>query len=319
MPIITEEPLRKYDPSSFSFGTVKDEVAGGMRDDWKYGKVDDAKKRAIYDCKDYNDFKMRVAGCTLKPIHRAEFNAPPKFAFNRQVGSQSAPDDQTGITPVSLRGSVPLSGSRCKASAMRTGREFEREMRRCTSQESKVALLQELDGEACGRLFGRELDAEVLRHLLIALDETTASGDVPAALGRSFLTLLATHCPSSASVAASFFTNEEREMIARLLARGGGQHTAGQDDIVRICAALGVTPKLIMAAEIAVQETPVPAAVEVTTTAAAATAAAAAAADGTEPTVSRGTDTGTSSGTVPVPAHLSEVGLVVVDSYDSLD
>jgi len=44
-----------------------------------------------------------------------------------------------------------------------------------------------------------------------------------------------------------FFTDEEREMIARLLVRGGGLHTGGQADNVRICDALGVSPKLIVA------------------------------------------------------------------------
>jgi len=59
------------------------------------------------------------------------------------------------------------------------------------------------------------------------------------------------HCPSSASAAASFFTDEEREMMVRLLVRGGGMHTGGRADNVRICDALGVSPKLIMALETA--------------------------------------------------------------------
>ena len=34
-------------------------------------------------------FRSRVAGCHLKPIHKNEFNAPPKFAFNRRLRRDS--------------------------------------------------------------------------------------------------------------------------------------------------------------------------------------------------------------------------------------
>lgn len=63
MPIIKEERLtRNLDTASFD--SVKKQVVGGIYEDWKRDTVDNAKKRAIYNSRNYDDFKSLVAGCT---------------------------------------------------------------------------------------------------------------------------------------------------------------------------------------------------------------------------------------------------------------
>ena len=57
---------------------------------WLQDTIDDAKKRAITTTASYDEFRSRVAGCMLKPIHKSEFNAPPKFSFNRPLGPLKA-------------------------------------------------------------------------------------------------------------------------------------------------------------------------------------------------------------------------------------
>lgn len=244
MPIIKEERLNPYDPSSFD--PVKGEVTDAMQFDWKRDMVDDAKKRAIYQASNYDDFKQRVAGCTLKPIHRHEFNVPPKYVFNRQgsggysgalqAPGAAAPRDVAGV----LGGAAAVAAaSKPGAKVPRTAHEFERELRRRVGASERVALLEQLDGDAYSRLFGREMDAEVLRQLVLALEEAAVPG-----AARRFLTEVATRCPSSATAASSFFGPKERNLVARLLARDGAR--AAEDD-VRICAALGVPPSAVAA------------------------------------------------------------------------
>lgn len=256
MPIIKEEPLNKYDPSSFSFAKVKGEVSNAVLEDWKHDKVDNAKKRAIYDCKNYDEFKQRVAGCTLKPIHRNEFNAPPKFAFNRQVLDHKRADGPGEIrsgAELAATAGVGLHLPSAQRGAVRNGREFERELRRCTSQQERVALLQGLDGKETARLFRHELDAEVLRQLLVALDEINTAAAT--GTGRRFLAALAAHCPASTATAASFLTAAEKEIVARLLIREAELQPEDQGDDVRICAALGVPPGMVAAMAAAAKST----------------------------------------------------------------
>ena len=52
MPILKEEKLNKFDPSSFD--SVKRDVAQGSYEDWKHNTIDEAKKRAIYSSGDKN-------------------------------------------------------------------------------------------------------------------------------------------------------------------------------------------------------------------------------------------------------------------------
>mmetsp|Transcript_104676 Transcript_104676/g.305594 ORF Transcript_104676/g.305594 Transcript_104676/m.305594 type:complete len:357 (-) Transcript_104676:36-1106(-) len=252
MPIIKEEPLSKYDPSTFAFATCKSEVAGAMQEDWKYNKVDDAKKRAIYDSHNYDEFKARVATCTLKPIHRNEFNAPPKYVFNRAGAKESEQKTGSSVRHAGLDGQVGLMQP--GKAAIKTGREFDRELRRCSSAQDKVALLQRLEEGDFARLFGRELDAEVLRRLILALDETLGSADAPFGSAQRFFSALATHCPSSAATAASFLINEERAAVARLLARESRCMGVEPAENARICAALGVPPQMVETALAQVEE-----------------------------------------------------------------
>jgi len=247
MPIIEEDPLHRYNPKNFEF--VKEEVQDAMHFDWKRDKVDDAKKRAITTAGTYGEFKDRVAGCTLKPIHRAEFNALPKHAFNRQVanvGAASGPlrsfasgydNSKQASAPRAIGGSAACSqGPRLP----KTPQEFDRELRKCTSAAQRVEFLERIGGETIGKLFGREIDPELLRKLFIALEEARVPG-----AARRFLSELASRCPSSATVASSFFGPEEKQMVARLLAWDRG--ASDQKEDVRICAALGVQPAAVTA------------------------------------------------------------------------
>mmetsp|Transcript_38888 Transcript_38888/g.91572 ORF Transcript_38888/g.91572 Transcript_38888/m.91572 type:complete len:249 (+) Transcript_38888:66-812(+) len=240
MPIIKEDPLHRYDPLNFQ--QVKGEVNEAMDFDWKRDKVDDAKKKAIYDSRNYDDFKARVAGCTLKSIHRNDFNQPPKFNFNKQTPGKDASAAMVATTGVSeeVLSAVRQStgGKSVSSTSPKSSREFERALRRQATPSGKVALLEQLDEDSCGALFGRELDAEVLRQVLIALEKVAEAGDGSAgSVARQFLGRLTRSCPNSVKMAASFLTNSERSIISALLA---SESSSPADEDVLICAAFGV-------------------------------------------------------------------------------
>mmetsp|Transcript_10940 Transcript_10940/g.22948 ORF Transcript_10940/g.22948 Transcript_10940/m.22948 type:complete len:287 (+) Transcript_10940:101-961(+) len=261
MPIIKEDPLKmslNYNPTSFSLDKFKGEVGQAVQEDWKRDKVDDAKKRAIYSSTSYDDFKQRVAGCTLKPIHRNEFNAPPKFVYNRTAEGPiaagapgSAPSAAAGVAALSASSQRDSSASGPGASSckLKNGREFERELRRRLEPLEKVELLETLDEDAFKRLFGRDVDAEVLRQVIEVLEE--ALPVAPAGAARRFLGRLSTLCPTSTASAASFLTAAERGIVARLLAR---ERTADTSQDVQICAALGVQSSAVASAKAQVEE-----------------------------------------------------------------
>lgn len=254
MPIITEDQLKVrdgYNPTKISFDSLKEEVGDAMKYDWKRDKVDDAKKRAIYTATNYDDFRQRVAGCTLKPIRRNEFNAPPKFAFNRQIDGSAPP---TGYVPAGAAVPYdPCAGKLLQASTpatgLRNGREFEREFRRLKTAEDRVAIIEQLDFDVCQRLFPKDFDAEVLRHCIEALEEVGRSSASSAAVGRTFLSTLAVAIPGPVSVSASFLTNGDRQLMAQMLAR---DVAADPSEDVRICTTFGVPPSMVHAAAAAV-------------------------------------------------------------------
>lgn len=238
MPIIKEERLSSY-PTNFK--AVKGEVNDAMQYDWKRDKVDDAKKRAIYDSRNYDDFKSRVATCTLKPIHRNEFNAPPKFVYNRGALQKEEGARRQQLAGCTAVDQAALEAARRTSAAgtslPKNAREFERELRRRPTAIEKVRLIEPFDGDTCANLFGRELDAEVLRQLLVAMEEADVS--LMPGVTRQFLALLAARCPSSTSTAASFLTAEDRGIVIHLLLR---ERIDDPSQDVRICAAFGVPP-----------------------------------------------------------------------------
>jgi len=238
MPIIKEERLGKYDATEFKFDRVKSEVEDGMQFDYRRDQIDQAKKKAITSAPTYDEFKARVAGCHLKPIHKNEFNAAPKFQYNRQIDSQKSKEAVAPAVTASVLNKVKAATS---GVVIRNSRELDRELRRRGSAQEKAAILSEHlnSGDAVQRIFGRELDAEVFRKLLEALDEAGKEA-VPLGTARQFLTDVAVRCPSSAAQVAAFFTSEEHRLVARLLARDGAD--AADSDIIRVCANLGVTP-----------------------------------------------------------------------------
>lgn len=252
MPIIKEDPLKKYDADVFDFKSMKGEVSEAIHYDWKRDKVDDAKKRAIHTARCYDDFKDRVATCTLKPIHRNEFNEAPKFSFNnRQDQSGTA---KPAVALLGTQGSAGYNSDRATASQApvftekvpKNGHEFDRELRRRKTAEDKVRLI-ELVLEKCdiSRLFSRELDGEMLREVLTALDEVLERGTIVRGVARTFFVAISTECPTSITSACSFFDAEERGTIARILARDPATE-AGED--VRVCAAFGIPPSSVVAA-----------------------------------------------------------------------
>lgn len=249
--------MRKYNPAEFSFQSVKGEVSEAMQFDWKRDKVDDAKKRAIYQATSYDDFTARVKGCTLKPTHKNEFNAPPKFAFNRLGGPGAgapggaplarllgaAPGTPGSTATAAAGASAAAAAARARLGAgvlPRNGRELDRELRRRTTPEDKARLLADLDGDLCAQIFSKELDAELLRHIFLILEESAAPG-----AARRLLKDLAFRCPTQTAMAATFLTPQERGVAARILARDS---TADAEEDVRICAALGIPPASVEAA-----------------------------------------------------------------------
>eukprot|EP00403_Amphidinium_massartii_P041052 CAMPEP_0178444870 /NCGR_PEP_ID=MMETSP0689_2-20121128/39805_1 /TAXON_ID=160604 /ORGANISM="Amphidinium massartii, Strain CS-259" /LENGTH=246 /DNA_ID=CAMNT_0020069265 /DNA_START=67 /DNA_END=803 /DNA_ORIENTATION=- len=246
MPIIKEDPLHRYDPLNFK--QVKGEVTEAMDFDWKRDKVDDAKKKAIYDSRNYDDFKARVAGCTLKSIHRNDFNQPPKFNFNKQTpgkdGSGVANAATTGVSEEVLSAvRQSAAGSKAAPSAVpKSSREFERALRRQTTAAGKVALLEQLDEDSCAALFGRELDAEVLRQVLLALEKVAAAGEAASAgsVTRQFFGSLTRSCPNSVKMSVSFLTASERNIISDLLCPFPASQGETSEEDALICEAFGV-------------------------------------------------------------------------------
>lgn len=245
MPIIKEDPLRAYDADDFSFKKMKGEVSEAITFDWKRDKVDDAKKRAIGTSATYQVFKDRVAGCTLKPIHRNEFNEAPKYNFNTKYPDEAGYGTSKPDVHVISASSQDTATKAVKKDASifvqkvpRNGHEFERELRRRVTVEDKIMLLDlVLEQGLVAKLFSQELDGETLRSLLTALEESPPSG-----IARRFFGALVVECPVSIMSACSFLDKEERITIARLLAREPGVDR-GED--VRVCAAFGI-PMFIM-------------------------------------------------------------------------
>lgn len=242
--------MRNYDPSNLAFKTLKGEVSDAMQFDWKRDKVDDAKKKAIYTATSYDDFTARVKGCTLKPIHKNEFNAPPKYVFNRQgqgAGEvpayvKTASSSSTAAPPAPAPRGEAARGAAGAADVLpRNARELDRELRKRPTAEEKAALIARLDGDIVGRIFPREMDAEVFRQMLVVLEEAGAPGE-----GRRMLRELALRCPNQTAKAAVFLSPQERGVAARLLARDAVED--GRDEDMLICATLGVPPAAVAAA-----------------------------------------------------------------------
>eukprot|EP00434_Breviolum_minutum_P006544 symbB.v1.2.005777.t1/scaffold289.1/size287290/22 len=234
MPIIKEERLRTYDPQGFKFDRMKEEVADAMKEDWKRDTIDDAKKRAITTTASYDEFRSRVAGCMLKPIHKNEFNAPAKFSFNSNTPYPAA--------------TVPtVSGEKTNRSNskgdIRSIRELDKELRRRRTAEAWRD--GAMNAEAVQRIFGREMDAEVFQKLLEALEQASKA-TVPEGTAKEFLTNMATLCPSSTSQATAFYSAEERKLLTRLLARDKAQ--IEDPEVVRLCASWSITPSSLAAA-----------------------------------------------------------------------
>eukprot|EP00439_Symbiodinium_sp_Y106_P085523 s633_g28.t2 len=199
-----EDRLQQYDANAFRFDKMKEEVADAVKEDWKRDTVDDAKKRAITTTSSYDEFRSRVAGCHLKPIHKNEFNAPAKFAFNRQVERSKEIPGSSALSTTVLEKAARSGGQ----TELRSIRDLDKELRRRRTAEDKAELVIHLSAEAVQRVFGREMDAEVFQQMLEALEQADRT-TVPPGTARRFLGDLATLCPSSTSQAAAFFSPEE--------------------------------------------------------------------------------------------------------------
>merc|ERR1719408_149456 len=78
----------------------------------------------------------------------------------------------------------------------------------------------------------------MFRQVLESLDEVALCGTAWEGVARRFLVALSTECPVSITSACSFFDAEEKETLARLLARDAATDS-GED--VRVCAAFGLS------------------------------------------------------------------------------
>eukprot|EP00746_Dinoflagellata_sp_MGD_P162977 gnl/MRDRNA2_/MRDRNA2_90771_c0_seq1.p1 gnl/MRDRNA2_/MRDRNA2_90771_c0~~gnl/MRDRNA2_/MRDRNA2_90771_c0_seq1.p1 ORF type:complete len:241 (+),score=60.30 gnl/MRDRNA2_/MRDRNA2_90771_c0_seq1:114-836(+) len=236
MPIIPEEPLKGLPKD---FGKMKNEVAEAARGDWKHGMVDDAKKKAIYAAKDYNDFKQRVAGCTLKPITRNEFNAPPKFAFNRSAASNSS--SKSGGYAAQDTAKSTLSAGKALP---KNGRLFDKEWRRLTSLglplADKVDLLVKIaDAGIIPEVFGKELDPELLLKILQLLDNEEAVKDAPEGFPQIFTRKLAESCKESLSNAVAFFGADDKALLVKAMEGKDGTSDESDQELLK---SIGVVP-----------------------------------------------------------------------------
>jgi hypothetical protein len=77
------------DVGELNWNSLKQDVTGAGYKDWKRDVVDEAKKRAVYQAPTYDDFKQLVAGCTLKPLGKSDFRAPPKVCVRNTVGASA--------------------------------------------------------------------------------------------------------------------------------------------------------------------------------------------------------------------------------------
>ena len=93
MTIIKEERLKWRTKQGFA--GVKEDILVSHKEDQHLKRVDDAKKSAIHQSRDYEEFKDLVSTCHLKPIQKNEFNAPakrisPNSLFNGRTSEPSA-------------------------------------------------------------------------------------------------------------------------------------------------------------------------------------------------------------------------------------
>merc|ERR1719253_93860 len=101
--------------------------------------------------------------------------AAPSQDPSKEITAKLASSRSAGSKDAALGEKVP-----------RNGHEFERELRRKPTAEEKVLLLEAMldkDG-LVAKLFGRELDGEMLRQILTALEEVILSGTGPQGVAR---------------------------------------------------------------------------------------------------------------------------------------
>jgi len=236
MPIIPEEPLKGLPKN---FGKMKDEVVDAARGDWKHHMVDEAKKKAIYSSKDYDDFKQRVAGCTLKPISRKEFNAPPKFAFNKSGLSGASNSKRGGYAGNETTGNLPVGKTLPKNSG-----QFDKEWRRCANLAEKLDLLLRIAAaESVVEVFGKGLDPELFIKILNVLDDDEAKKEAPEGFGQSFTRKFAESCRDPVLNAVAFFSADEKALFARILLGQSSVEEVSENDS-ELLKSIGLEPSM---------------------------------------------------------------------------
>eukprot|EP00392_Amoebophrya_sp_AT5.2_P012516 g12619.t1 len=134
MPLLKQEKLTAFNPQNFH--QYKEEVTAGVYEDWKRDTVDNAKKRAVTQAPTYHAFEQLVAGCTLKPINKKDFDAPPKVLEPNKYGRK--PDAKLEVGCGKTGSS---SGGRKVGRKMRGG-EFTTLWHRAKGLGDRVGLLQ---------------------------------------------------------------------------------------------------------------------------------------------------------------------------------
>ncbi|CAD7922216.1 unnamed protein product [Amoebophrya sp. A25] len=179
MPIIKEEKLTVFNPANFN--QFKQEVAEGVYEDWKRDTVDSAKKRAIHQAPTYHAFEQLVAGCTLKPINKRDFHAPPKTLDHNKYSKASRVGDGSigggaAPEPTPLRST---RGGSSKAPKATSRSEFSTAWHRAgKSAEAKLQLLRKLGEEDANYLVLHQLDPDMFEELVGVLHSAVLnSGD----------------------------------------------------------------------------------------------------------------------------------------------
>ncbi|CAD7951063.1 unnamed protein product [Amoebophrya sp. A120] len=191
MPILKQEKLTfrpdqgVFDPSNFD--QFKNEVTAGVYEDWKRDTVDEAKKRAVYQAPTYHQFEQLVAGCTLKPINKRDFQAPPKCLDHNKYGRQGgdpALKQTSSSSSASGADGNKQAGTSSKAKKLTRLSEFVTAWHRAKGTEAKVRLLATTIKVSESRKIFHKLEPDLLEDILqilmtmadeMAEKETTAT------------------------------------------------------------------------------------------------------------------------------------------------
>ena len=164
MTIIKEERLKWQSDSSQGFNVIKQDILVSHNEDKHLKKVDDAKKSAIHNSRDYDEFKDLVSTCHLKPIQKNEFNAPAKLLSSNTLYNGRHSEPIVAIENGKFTSSLQLATSK---------QDFYTKISRAVNQWSFIKAHEK---DLLYSWFQAGMDEEVFAELVNSLD----AGDVEA-------------------------------------------------------------------------------------------------------------------------------------------